>query len=172
MSGPRRRLRPVSWWCRSKTTSGRIVDLHVALDRAIDDAIDEQRTRLASLASHRASPSRAIRSTRRQRLDELVGRLDAAEEAQRADLQYRLERVTDRWRHADPTRRITEATQDLKRHAQALARGAALVGERAEARMRQGAGRLDALSPLGVISRGYSVVQDADGNLVKTRGQA
>jgi exodeoxyribonuclease VII large subunit len=39
--------------------------------------------------------------------------------------------------------------------------------ERMEDRLRLGAGKLHALSPLAVLSRGYAVVRDSNGKVVK-----
>ncbi|MBA3709011.1 MAG: hypothetical protein H0W83_09360, partial [Planctomycetes bacterium] len=61
--------------------------------------------------------------------------------------------------------RLEDARTALR---QAMARGV----ETARTRLAAQAGHLDALSPLGVISRGYSVVRTPDGRLVRRTGDA
>ncbi|MFM2091671.1 MAG: exodeoxyribonuclease large subunit, partial [Planctomycetota bacterium] len=53
-----------------------------------------------------------------------------------------------------------------------LGRAAARLPERPAARLSELAGRLHALSPLGVIGRGYSVLRTGDGRVVRTTADA
>lgn len=62
------------------------------------------------------------------------------------------------------TRRIVRGRLALKVEARQLAAGARRVAERWRSRLIHAAGRLDALSPLATLARGYAVARSADGH--------
>ena len=64
--------------------------------------------------------------------------------------------------------RVERARERLTHGAQALVRLATDHVTRLHERLARAAGHLDALSPLAVIARGYSVVRTADGLLVRS----
>ena len=87
------------------------------------------------------------------------------------------ERVTDlrllrtRLEHASPSRRIEAARDALANQRRHLAAAAGHHLAQVQERFAGLAARLDALSPLAVIARGYSVVRDASGRLVRRTDQ-
>lgn len=105
-----------------------LADDRLRLDGAIAGLIGDARARLAALAAHRAlaGPGYQVQ-IRQQRLDELIGRMQAAG----------------------------------RRHV-ALA----------DARLGEVAARLDALSPLKVLGRGFTVLRTADRKLVRRLADA
>jgi len=81
-------------------------------------------------------------------LDELVAWLAALRQAMSAGVQ----------------RRVVQSRRDLKRWAGDLAVRAARSVERRRSRVQELAGRMDALSPLNTLARGYAVARDAEGH--------
>jgi len=67
-----------------------------------------------------------------------------------------------------PTR---HAGERLERAGDRLGAGVSRTLERASARMAEGGARLDALSPLRVLSRGYAVARDRSGAVLRTVAQ-
>jgi exodeoxyribonuclease VII large subunit len=148
-------------------------DYRLRLDRAIDGLIDDTKERLQALASHRAlsTPKHHV-AMRRQRLDELHIRLDDAANVLIADRGRDLTMFTVRLRNAGPERRIATAIETLRQQQRAIDRA---INQRLQAgheRLISTIARLDALSPLAVIARGYSVVRTVDGALVRRTDQA
>jgi exodeoxyribonuclease VII large subunit len=70
-----------------------------------------------------------------------------------------------------PFRLLVEGREALADHRQRNARAMGLALRRAGERMAAHSGRLQALSPLAVLGRGYSVVSRADGAVVKDSAQ-
>ena len=141
------------------------------LDRGIDDLLAGARERLAALAHHRALAGPRFQvDLRRQRLDELTARLTEGAGAGLAVASNRL--AVLRARLQPPAVRLERARERLSRGALTLAR----LGDERLARLRErlgaGAAHLDALSPLAVIARGYSVVRTADGRLIRALADA
>ena len=67
-----------------------------------------------------------------------------------------------------PTR---HAGERLERAGDRLGAGVSRTLERASARVAEGGARLDALSPLRVLSRGYAVARDQSGAVLRTVAQ-
>ena len=143
-----------------------------ALRRRLDGAFalrrERVRARVASVTSHRVfEAERGRLRAHAQRVDELAHRAESA-------LRRRLERGRDRTRRAHERaeafrwdRQIEERRERVRRHER---RVADLVGARVSAgRAALGrlAGKLESLSPLAVLSRGYALVWDERGRLVR-----
>jgi exodeoxyribonuclease VII large subunit len=143
-------------------------DYRLRLDRAIDQLMEETKERLQGLARHRAlsTPKHQV-AMRLQRLDELRVRLDETMNADIADRVSELKLFTVRLRHAGPERRIATANDNLRQQQRALDRAVDRRLQSGNEQLRSSAARLDALSPLAVIARGYSVVRTKDGVLVR-----
>jgi exodeoxyribonuclease VII large subunit len=143
------------------------------LDAAIDARLAEIRARLEAMASHRAlaGPGHQV-ALRRQRLDELLARLDEQIDGRLAQDARAVSVLTLRLDHAGPAPRLGAAGERLARDEQTLAAAMARAIEGHGNRLAAAAGRLEALSPLGVIARGYSVVRRSDAVLVRRLDQA
>lgn len=149
-----------------------LTEYRLHLDRAMDTLLDDARERLSSLAKHRAlaTPAHQV-ALRRQRLDELRQRLDDGVvgllETRTTDLRL----LRTRLEHVSPARRIDAAREELAQNRRHLSAAAKHHLARVQERFAGLAARLDALSPLAVIARGYSVVRDAGGRLVRRSDQ-
>jgi exodeoxyribonuclease VII large subunit len=160
------------------------------LGRAMHARIAEERAHSAKLVRAFGDPRLLIASAE-QRLDEHVARMERAlgqriaRERDRASrLGARLGAAHPRERIARDHARVSELTARLERATQAIlrTRGVAipvdrllataprLVRDRRE-RVSALSGRLDAMSPLKVLSRGYAIVTRPDGHAIRAAGE-
>jgi len=125
------------------------------------------RQRFQELGEHRAvlRITDAIRR-REQRLDELAARLVALEKQLLQSYRRRLELAAVRVRHHDLRRVFQSLQQGLQSISLQLPRAMRTVLFSRRARWEQFSGRLDALSPLKILDRGYAVVFDPSGKLL------
>jgi len=126
------------------------------------------------VADHRAeTPSAAIVALtphRQELLASLVeqrDRLRDAVELYIAQARRTLDQITARPVFRRPVARLQTLEQRLDDTAARLHRAARVRIERANERLKAIAGQLDTLSPLNVLSRGYSLTHTADGRLVR-----
>ncbi len=113
-----------------------------------------------------------------RRLRDRVQRLDGLEEAMRANSRRRLERdrrVLAEWegylRLLAPARRLAEGAERLRRIRRALPQAAwrgQFLREREAAGLEK---RLRALGPEATLARGFSIVKDASGGVIRRAGQ-
>jgi len=99
--------------------------------------------------------------------DRLAGALEAVADEQRVLLdatRYRLQRASPLWQVQTNRQRLDEMTERTRR---ALLNTLALN----TAHFHALDGRLHSLDPLAVLGRGYAVVSDAEGNIVRSVGQ-
>jgi exodeoxyribonuclease VII large subunit len=104
---------------------------------------------------------------RQQKLDDLGYRLDRTE-------RQILERHRRRWeaaaaavRHYDVRRILAGTQQELQARVAAMVAATRSVLLRRRSRLDQLAGQVETLSPLAILGRGYALVFDASGKLLK-----
>ena len=88
-----------------------------------------------------------------------------------ADVNDRVRLIKSSRAMAKPLRLIREYEQALDAAAENFSRNVKLTMQSKDDRLKSIAARLNALSPLAVLGRGYSVVQDINGNTIKSAGQ-
>lgn len=87
------------------------------------------------------------------------------------ELGRRLDELGERVHRRRPLERIHEIEQQLAAWRERCDRAVRASIERSSMRVAGGAARLQALSPLAVLGRGYSLTTAADGSIVRTVGQ-
>lgn len=112
-------------------------------------------------------PERRLQQ-QQQRLDELQGRLRLALRQRLLDAGRRLERVEYRLHQQSPNVRLREARQRLGQQQQLLHHCLQQRMEQLQHRHSLLLTRLDAISPLATLARGYSITQDAQGQVLRS----
>jgi exodeoxyribonuclease VII large subunit len=130
------------------------------------------RQTLTQLAQHGAFARMSdLIGRRQQRLDELVFRLASAKRRRLQEYRTRLDTASARVRARDLRRTLDLMRREIEARTSALAAAARSDLARRRARFEGLRGTLEALSPLSILERGYALVFDARGNLVKDAHQ-
>ena len=101
------------------------------------------------------------------RVGELARRLVSGQSGRLEALQVRLERLVSGYALRRPLRRLREAQQTLDALSARLLRAQRVQLERPARRLEALLARLEAVSPTAVLRRGYALVQDAQGRVVR-----
>ena len=105
---------------------------------------------------------------RQQRVDELRFRLEASWGRMRAAVDQRIRMAQAHLMQQDVRRQMSLQGERLRAFDMGLTRAWNAYGERCRTRSSRAGDRLLALSPLAVLDRGYALVYDSNGSLVKT----
>ncbi len=105
---------------------------------------------------------------RDQRIDELRFRLEAAASRRLRSPAHRLSLLTERLRRQAPSVRVAATQRRLQQATGRLHRAAAQNIAARQTRLNRAATRLEALSPVAVLSRGYALVYAQDGTLLRS----
>ena len=132
-----------------------------ALERTVRYRTEKMHGRLARIHAAFRDPSHRLHR-HRQRLDDLSSRIEDALARQLQMLTQRLHVAQVALGQNHPRHRLQRDQQRLDRLRDVIARVAAERVRRSEDRLARAAAKLDALSPLAVLSRGYSVVLHDD----------
>lgn len=145
-----------------------IVELARRLERAARYQVLQARQRWSRVDAGR-NEMRMTQMLRRhgQRLDELSGRLDGTIEATLGRLSASNEGLSAAVMRHDPRQRLNQSRQSL--NAAHSRMEMAMLHQLHAAASQRGAlaARLEALSPLAVLDRGYALVQDENGRVVR-----
>ena len=146
--------------------------LHLRLARAIRYRLLMARQTVTEAVRHGAFARMMDGiNQRQQKVDDLTFRLEKAERKILENHRRQWERVSAAVRHYDARRILAGIRRDLVSHTSTLAatmRARLLVGR---ARLDQREHQLKALSPTAILERGYALVFDQSGRLVKRSAQ-
>lgn len=150
----------------------RIVRLRERLQTAVDDRLRHAWDHAAQLVRRlrRSHPRRRLQE-RAQRLDELETRLYQAQQRHRALRHERLRAAQNALRRADPRLRLAAERRHLENLAPLLRLRVTALLERRRARWRRALALLDSLNPQAVLARGYAIVRDEQGTVLRAAGQ-
>jgi exodeoxyribonuclease VII large subunit len=142
--------------------------LRLRLARAVRYRLLMARQALTEAAQHGAFARMmdAI-NQRQQKLDDLGYRLDKAERRLIEQHRRRWERASAAVRHYDARRMLAGIRRDLVSHTATLAASIRTALLRRGSRLEQLEHQLKALSPVAILERGYALVFDSAGRLVK-----
>jgi exodeoxyribonuclease VII large subunit len=149
-----------------------LVDLYARLKQAVTADVSARRERVDFLLRRRVltNPARALRDLYR-RLDELGGRLRLGLRSSQRHVTHRVALATNALRSRNPRARIAGASALLSQLRGRLESSAAHNMKTSQARFAEVIGRLESLSPLGVLARGYSVTRLPSGEVVRRASQ-
>ena len=149
-----------------------LAQLHQRAARAARYRLLMARSQLGDLAQHGAFRRiQDLLARRAQRLDELIFRLAADYQSLLREYHRRLDVAAARIIHFDFRRSLVIGRNQLAAGAGALLSAfRARIAER-RSMLEQMAGKLEALSPVKILDRGYALVFDASGALVKDVAQ-
>jgi exodeoxyribonuclease VII large subunit len=144
----------------------RLAQLDEALGRSVLRRLRDARRELGHLRARLKHPGTLLRE-RAQRLDDLEARLARAQAGAFERERRRLDRLADRILRRDPRPRLARLGDRLdgadRRLRQAMAHGL----ERQQDRLSRLAALLDSLSPLATLGRGYAILSDAEGTILR-----
>jgi exodeoxyribonuclease VII large subunit len=145
-----------------------LAQLHQRAARAARYRLLMARSQLGDLAQHGAFRRiQDLLARRAQRLDELIFRLAADYQSQLREYHRRLDVAAARILHFDFRRSLVIGRNQLTAGAGALVSAVRARIAENRATLGQMAGKLEALSPVKILDRGYALVFDASGALVK-----
>ncbi len=108
---------------------------------------------------------------RQQKLDDLNFRLEKSERKMIEQHRRRWERASSAVRHYDARRVLAGIRRELASHAAAMATAMRTALQRNRSRLGQIEHQIRALSPVAILERGYALVFDSTGKLVKSSVQ-
>jgi exodeoxyribonuclease VII large subunit len=146
--------------------------LQQRLTRAVRYQLLRARQSLTEVAQHGAfARMRDVINRRQQRLDDAVFRLAHAQRELLKGMRQRLDVGTARIRFYDLRRQFAAMRRVLQGQTMALASATNRAIFERRAKLDSLTAQLNALSPLSILERGYALVFDANGNLVKDAAQ-
>jgi exodeoxyribonuclease VII large subunit len=150
-----------------------VTDLGRRLARAMARRLERERARVASLAGRRVltDPARPLRDWQR-RVDEASTRLHRGMRGRVREAAHRLEMATVGLRRTSPVARVGADRRQFEHLRGRIVASVARAADRGQQRLSNVAGRLDSLSPLAVLGRGYSVTRLPSGEIVRSARQA
>jgi len=149
-----------------------LAHLHQRLSRATRYRLLMARSQLSDLAQHGAfARIQDLIARRAQRLDELIYRMGSTHQRLLHEYRNRLEIAAARVRHFDFRRSLAVTRAQLEAGMDALVRSMRSVLANQHARLNQAAATLEALSPVKILERGYALVFDSTGALLKDASQ-
>jgi exodeoxyribonuclease VII large subunit len=149
-----------------------LAHLHQRLDRATRYRLLMARKNLQELSQHAAfARIQDLMVRRAQRLDELSYRLAANYRALLHDYHRRLDIAASRVRHYDFRRALAVVRSQLNAGTEAVVHAFQSQLAARRSRTERLTAQLEALSPVRILERGYALVFDASGALVKDVSQ-
>ncbi len=146
--------------------------LHHRIEKAMRYHLLIARQNLTELAQHGAFPRMMDFIRRRQqRLDDVVNRLAHSQRDIFKTQRQRFETLAAAVRHYDARRMLAAIGKELDGHMAAMAAAMRTILLQRRSNLDRLSSQLEALSPLAILERGYALVFDATGKLVKDAAQ-
>jgi exodeoxyribonuclease VII large subunit len=149
-----------------------VESLHQRLEKGLRYHLLMARQKLTELAQHGAFARMADALNRRQqKLDDLKYRLERAERQMLEQHRRRWEMAAATVRHYDVGRMLAGIRKELDARVAAIAAATRNLLQHRRSRIDRLSGQLEALSPLAILERGYALVFDSTGKLLKDAAQ-
>ena len=142
--------------------------LRQRLARAMRYRLLMGRQALTELARHGAfARMMELINQRQQKLDDLLYRLERSQRQMLEQQRRRWESAAAAVRHYDVRRMLTGVGKEIDARVAAMAAATRRLLLQRRSRLEQLSGQIEALSPLGILERGYALVFDSSGRLLK-----
>ncbi len=141
-------------------------DLQQRLVRNQRERFHHAQRSLTQLQSRLRGPRQALQS-RAQHLDQLEIRLQRAMTSRLKEPQQRLQRLQTSLAHLHPQRGLTQSQNTLNQIRSRLERAMQQQLQKKKTELGAGMRLLNSVSPLEVLSRGYSITRKNDGSVVR-----
>jgi exodeoxyribonuclease VII large subunit len=152
--------------------SERVLDLDSRLERSARFQLLQARQRLTRLPVSRAEGRMsAVLHRLEQRVDDLGFRLESAINDHLRQATRHVDELAAAVLRHDPRRQLAEARQRLLAAAARMERQAERSIDRGRSALSSLDARLKSLSPLAVLDRGYALVMDAGGSVIRSAAQ-
>jgi exodeoxyribonuclease VII large subunit len=146
--------------------------LRQRLARAMRYRLLMGRQALTELARHGAfARMMELINQRQQKLDDLLYRLERSQRQMLEQQRRRWESAAAAVRHYDVRRMLTGIGKELDARIAAIASATRRLLLQRRSRLAQLSGQIEALSPLAILERGYALVFDSSGRLLKDAEQ-
>jgi exodeoxyribonuclease VII large subunit len=146
--------------------------LRQRLARAMRYRLLMGRQALTELARHGAfARMMELINQRQQKLDDLLYRLERSQRQMMEQQRRRWESAAAAVRHYDVRRMLTGIGKELDARVAAIASATRRLLLQRRSRLEQLSGQIEALSPLAILERGYALVFDSSGRLLKDAEQ-
>jgi len=150
----------------------RVNGLRTRLSRAVRYQMLSTRNTLTQLAHHGAfARMHELIARRDQKIDELQSRSVMALRETLRGFRRRLDVASTRVRSHDLRTRLESREREVQAKLNELTSATRRVMEKRRARLERLTSQLHALSPVAILERGYALVFDGEGNLVKNAAQ-
>ncbi len=153
---------------RKRDFEEQVATIARGLRRQVGHRLDLLGGRLAAARANRvfSEPGHAV-GLFRQQLDHLQTRSQGALDARRSQAQHRCERAAAALGHMQVDR-LPQLRLRLERLQARASTAVAARGHEGQLRLASASSQLQALNPLAVLSRGYSITRRADGQIVRS----
>jgi exodeoxyribonuclease VII large subunit len=146
----------------------RLTTLRTHLARALRMRLMEYEQQLDRLARHGAfGAMRTAIARRQQKVDDLVFRLSSAQANIFRQMHRRLDVAATRVRHHDLRSKFASKQREIDAQIEKLTTTLRAYLMRRHSRLERLGGQLQGLSPISILERGYALVFDAEGHLLK-----
>ena len=146
-----------------------IAERELRLGNAARRALKRLSTELEHLGARLRDPRRQLQE-KAQRMDDLELRLTQTMSQRLQQMRVRREHLEQRLTTHSPRRRLLDSQEALTRVSEHLGTAMSLQLARREEQLQHVAQTLNVVSPLATLGRGYAIVRDADGNIVRDAG--
>ncbi|WP_432472185.1 exodeoxyribonuclease VII large subunit [Amphritea sp. HPY] len=147
----------------------RIQQLQQRLVLALQRSLAQRKQQLEWTSSRLKHPGDRL-AERAQKLDELEIRLQRAIQLKLSHLQDRFQTVQFRYQRAVPEQQIALYQLRVEELQHRLQQQTGRLMERHRLNLKALAGKLNSVSPLATLERGYAIVQDAEGKVIHDIG--
>lgn len=141
-------------------------DREFRLANAARRALQRLNTKLGHLSARLRDPRRELLE-KAQRLDELELRLGKAVGQRLGRSQVRSTHLAQRLATQSPRKQLANSREVLERSASQLDKAVQRILAKLQGRLENIAGTLNVVSPLATLGRGYAIVRDEHGNIIR-----